>query len=99
MTDTATPVVAAVGVAKTYPNGTHALAPVDLTVRSGEFVTLLGPSGCGKSTLLNLIAGLVPPSSGSLQWWGSEQPQFGAAKRGVAFVFQAPTLMPWSSVL
>ena len=90
--------VAAAGVAKTYPNGTHALAPIDLSVRAGEFVTLLGPSGCGKSTLLNLLAGLIAPSQGTLRWWGTPTPDFGAEHRGVAFVFQAPTLMPWTDV-
>ena len=92
-------VVEARTVTKTYPNGTHALAPVDLVVRRNELVTLLGPSGCGKSTLLNLIARLSVPSQGSIAWWGSPRADFGTRGRGVAFVFQAPTLMPWTSVL
>ena len=46
---------------------TVALRPVDLTIADGEFVALTGPSGCGKSTLLNLIAGIVPASSGVIE--------------------------------
>jgi hypothetical protein len=60
----ATPAVEVLSVEKTYPNGTQALLPVNLTVREGEFVTLLGPSGCGKSTLLKMVAGLLQPSDG-----------------------------------
>jgi NitT/TauT family transport system ATP-binding protein len=75
--------------AKTYGNGVQALLPVDLVVSRGEFVTLLGPSGCGKSTLLNMVAGLLPPSSGSVS----------AVESGrVSFVFQEATLMPWARV-
>ena len=44
-----TPAIEVLSVEKTYPNGTQALLPMDLTVNAGEFVTLLGPSGCGKS--------------------------------------------------
>ena len=51
---------------KTYPDGTVALQPVDLSIREGEFVTLLGPSGCGKSTLRKMVAGLLEPSDGRL---------------------------------
>jgi len=61
-----TPAVEVLSVEKTYPNGTRALMPVDLTVREGEFVTLLGPSGCGNSTLLKMVAGLLEPSDGRL---------------------------------
>jgi NitT/TauT family transport system ATP-binding protein len=93
-----TPVVEIRGVDKTFANGTHALAPVDLEVRRGEFLTLLGPSGCGKTTLLNLIAGLTAPSHGSLAWWGAPYAPTGTAGRRIAFVFQAPTLMPWARV-
>lgn len=86
---------------KTYPNGTRALLPVDLTVQSGEFVTLLGPSGCGKSTLLNMVAGLIAPSSGRVAVWG-ETPganaRNGESKRRLSFVFQEATLMPWARV-
>ena len=57
-------VVALRDVAKTYDNGTQALAGIDLDVVTGEFLTLVGPSGCGKSTLLHLIAGLTQPSGG-----------------------------------
>jgi NitT/TauT family transport system ATP-binding protein len=80
------------GAGKTYPNGTRALEPLDLTVREGEFVTIVGPSGCGKSTLLRLIAGLSPPSAGSIAIAEGYKPP------RLAYVFQSPTLMPWASV-
>jgi NitT/TauT family transport system ATP-binding protein len=86
------------GAAKTYPNGTEALRPVDLNIREGEFVTLLGPSGCGKSTLLNLIAGLLEASAGSLAWWGDTRSPIAQPARRIGFVFQSPTLMPWARV-
>ena len=92
------PIVAIRGVTKRFPNGTQALAPVDLDVNEREFVTLLGPSGCGKTTLLNLIAGLAAPSSGSIEWWGGPFGATGVAGRKLAFVFQSPTLMPWARV-
>jgi NitT/TauT family transport system ATP-binding protein len=85
-------------VGKTFPNGTQALAPIDLTVRAGEFLTLIGPSGCGKSTLLRLAANLIGPSSGSVRWWDSDASALGQPGRQMAFVFQDPTLMPWSRV-
>ena len=91
-------VVALDRVAKTYASGTHALDPVTLTVREGEFMTLLGPSGCGKSTILNLIAGLAAPSSGRMQWWGAGLEAIGAPGRRLAMVFQSATLMPWARV-
>jgi NitT/TauT family transport system ATP-binding protein len=91
-------VVAIRGVDKRFRNGTQALAPVDLDVRHGEFVTLLGPSGCGKTTLLNLIAGLIAPSHGVIEWWGGPFSATGSSGRKLGFVFQAPTLMPWARV-
>ena len=104
----ASPVVQVLSAEKTYANGTRALQPVDLTIEAGEFVTLLGPSGCGKSTLLKMIAGLLEPSDGRVLLWrtpvaqlataGSADSAGGAAGRKLAFVFQAPTLMPWASV-
>src|ERR1700721_18567 len=84
------------GVTKIYDSGVAALGPFDLDVRRGEFVSLLGPSGCGKSTALRLIAGLNAPTSGSV---GVSQPDDQArAGRAIGFVFQEPTLMPWTSV-
>lgn len=91
-------VVALENVAKTYANGTRALDPVSLTIREGEFVTLLGPSGCGKSTILKLIAGLVAPSSGRVRRWGAGPEAIGAPGRRLAMVFQSATLMPWARV-
>jgi NitT/TauT family transport system ATP-binding protein len=92
------PVIAIAGVQKTYRTGTHALAPVDLEVRRGEFLTLLGPSGCGKTTLLNLMAGLLAPDTGTLSWWGGGFEATGTAGRRLAMVFQSPTLMPWARI-
>ena len=84
------------GVTKVYDSGVTALGPLDLDVRKGEFVSLLGPSGCGKSTALRLIAGLSAPTSGSVGVWRPA----GAADAGhsIGFVFQEPTLMPWTTV-
>ena len=86
------------GVEKTYRTGTHALAPVNLDVRPGEFLTLLGPSGCGKTTLLNLMAGLIAPDAGTLAWWGDGFDATGGPGRRLAMVFQSPTLMPWARI-
>jgi NitT/TauT family transport system ATP-binding protein len=92
------PVVELRRVAKTYPNGTRAVDPIDLSIGAGEFVTLLGPSGCGKSTLLRMVAGLAPPSAGRIRWWGEGFDAVGAPGRTLAMVFQEATLMPWSRV-
>jgi NitT/TauT family transport system ATP-binding protein len=83
------------GVTKVYDNGVVALGPLELSVRKGEFVALLGPSGCGKSTALRLIAGLAAPTSGTLHL---SHHQGAGPGRAIGFVFQEPTLMPWTSV-
>jgi len=83
---------------KTYPDGTVALQPVDLSIQEGEFVTLLGPSGCGKSTLLKMVAGLLEPTDGRIALWRKPVQRLDEAGKKLAFVFQAPTLMPWASV-
>ncbi len=93
-----TPAVEVLSAEKIFPNGTRALAPIDLVVSQGEFVTLIGPSGCGKSTLLKLMANLTEPSDGRLMWWRGGYHQVTATGRRVAFVFQEPTLMPWARV-
>src|SRR5215470_16521425 len=98
MTGADPPVLEVAGARKTYATGTHALAPVDLTVRRGEFVSLLGPSGCGKTTLLHMMAGLLAPDAGTLRWWGGDFAATGGPGRRLAMVFQTPTLMPWARV-
>ncbi|MDP1960616.1 MAG: ABC transporter ATP-binding protein [Reyranella sp.] len=79
------------GVSKVFANGVKALDGASLDVGQGEFLSVLGPSGCGKSTLLRLIAGLTPPSAGTIEW-PEGRPDLG-------FVFQEPTLMPWATAL
>ena len=94
----AVPAVEVLSAEKTYPNGTQALLPVDLSIAEGEFVTLLGPSGCGKSTLLKMVAGMLEPSDGRLLVWRKPVSQLHDSARRMSFVFQSPTLMPWASV-
>ena len=78
------------GVGKTFDSGTVALAGLTFDVREGEFISLLGPSGCGKSTVLRIVAGLSAPSAGAVDWPAGHAP--------IGFVFQEPTLMPWTDV-
>ncbi|WP_269564243.1 ABC transporter ATP-binding protein [Kosakonia radicincitans] len=93
----ATPAIEVLSAEKIYPNGTRALLPVDLTIRQGEFVSLLGPSGCGKSTLLKMIAGLIESSDGKLMLFRRDRREK-QRDLPLSFVFQEATLMPWSNV-
>ena len=94
----APPVLEILSAEKSFADGTRALAPVDLIVSTGEFITLIGPSGCGKSTLLKLIASLLEPTDGRILWWRAGSEKLGSPGRRIAFVFQDPTLMPWARV-
>jgi NitT/TauT family transport system ATP-binding protein len=85
---TAQPVISLARIGKRFPDGTEALAGIDLSVTPGQFVSVVGPSGCGKSTMLRIAAGLTDPTEGSV----SRPPDH------IGFVFQDPTLLPWRSV-
>ena len=93
------PLVSIRDVSKQFANGTIAIRGVDLDLHDGEFVSLLGPSGCGKSTLLRIIAGLGAPSAGTIEWPTAPHAASGEPQPDLGFVFQDPTLMPWSNAL
>jgi NitT/TauT family transport system ATP-binding protein len=95
-TSLSVPLVALREVGKVFQSGTRALAGLNLEVRTGELLALLGPSGCGKSTALRIMAGLSEPTQGTVEWPSPAD----AARREdrIGFVFQEPTLMPWTSV-
>jgi predicted ABC-type transport system involved in lysophospholipase L1 biosynthesis ATPase subunit len=90
-------VIEARGIVKEYPyqgDAVHALRGVDLDVEAGEMVAIVGPSGCGKSSLLNVLAGIDPPTAGTVRLLGRE---LGALDEGarsklrlreVGFIFQ-----------
>src|ERR1700722_13470451 len=69
---------------------------LDFSVRPGEFLCILGPSGCGKSTCLRLIGDLLPAVSGSVRVDGRPPAE---AWDQIAYVFQAPRLVPWRTAL
>ncbi|OGR72757.1 MAG: macrolide ABC transporter ATP-binding protein [Elusimicrobia bacterium GWD2_63_28] len=96
-------VIEAKGVSKTYAEGevkVHALHPVDLAIRRGEFTAVAGPSGSGKTTLLNIISGLDTPSGGRIKLAGREmssmtQGELSDFRRDhIGFIFQAYNLIP-----
>ncbi len=85
------------GVSKHY-GAVVALAPTELTVEAGEFVTLLGPSGSGKTTLLNLIAGMVAPTTGRISIAGRDVTDMPPNKRDLGMVFQNYALLPHMTI-
>jgi NitT/TauT family transport system ATP-binding protein len=72
----------------TKSGGTEALKNISLKITEGEFVSIVGPSGCGKSTLLSVIAGLIPPSSGT----------FIKNYQSTGYMFQQDYLLPWRTI-
>lgn len=90
--------IALEGLHKRFGSDAVALDGVDLTIREGEFFTLLGPSGCGKTTLLRILAGLESPDAGRLTLGGRDITQVPAHQRSVNTVFQSYALFPHLSV-
>lgn len=83
---------------KVFPrgeSGVQALDKINITVESGEFVSLVGASGCGKTTLLRIVDGLMAPTTGSILIDGHEVAGPGPER---AFVFQHDALFPWRDV-
>jgi NitT/TauT family transport system ATP-binding protein len=83
-------------VTQVYAGTLHALGPIDVDLRRGEFFTVVGPSGCGKSTLLNVIAGLSTPTQGSVAFEGKSIA--GRVPEGIGIVFQDDASFPWLKV-
>jgi putative spermidine/putrescine transport system ATP-binding protein len=84
-------------LSKNY-GGTVAVHELDLEVADGELLTLLGPSGCGKTTTLRMIAGLVEPSGGRIEFDDQDVTWLPPRARNIGFVFQTPALFPHLSV-
>jgi len=87
------------GLRKTYrtqDGDVETLRPLDLSIRAGEFVSVVGPSGCGKSTLMKLVAGLLPASGGELTLSGRA---VNGPQTDVGIVFQNALLLPWRRVI
>lgn len=78
---------------------TLALEDFNLSVPDGEFVSLIGPSGCGKSTALKVLAGLVQPSSGTVEVDGEHREPRAGTHRATALMPQSDCLLPWRRAL
>ena len=91
----ASPILTVRDLSATFPDnngGLQALERVSFEVRPREFVAVIGPSGSGKSTLLRIVAGLLPPTRGEVNFVHLQQPKIG-------MVFQQSNLMPWRTVI
>ncbi|MEK9972749.1 MAG: ATP-binding cassette domain-containing protein, partial [Deltaproteobacteria bacterium] len=84
-------------LSKTYArNNLVALTDVNLRIHQREFVSIIGSSGCGKSTLLKIMAGLLPPTTGSVMLEG--RPVLGP-RPDIGMMFQQATLLPWKTTI
>jgi NitT/TauT family transport system ATP-binding protein len=87
------------GVTRIYDLGAggrlHAMGPIDLALRRGEFFSVVGPSGCGKSTLLDVLSGLARPSAGEVLFEGQ---RVAGVPDGIGVVFQEDASFPWLTV-
>lgn len=93
------PIIVVENATKTFASArgpVPALGGFDMTVKKGEFVTIVGPSGCGKSTLLWAMAALWPLTSGSIKISGVEVT---GPRREVGMVFQSANLLPWRTLM
>lgn len=94
-----TPALSLNGVSVRFGAGAslfEAVAHVDLSVASGEFVAIVGPTGCGKSTLLNVAAGLMAPAEGMAEVHGR---RVNGVTKEAGYLFQQDALMPWKTAL
>ena len=93
----ARPVYKVTRLSKTYVrNNIVALEDVNLSIQTGEFVSVIGSSGCGKSTLLKIMAGLIPPTAGSVVLDGRAVV---GPRPDIGMMFQQATLLPWKTTI
>jgi NitT/TauT family transport system ATP-binding protein len=88
------------GVSKdffTLKGRVSALKNLNISVLQDEFICIVGPSGCGKTTLFNIVAGLIPPSTGNI--WIDEKDVTGSMQGHVSYMFQKDLLVPWRTVV
>src|SRR5215213_9350040 len=93
------PPLVADGVRKVYNDGWRqvpVIADLSFRLEAGTIVSVVGPSGCGKTTLLNVLSGLIPPSAGSISWYG--KPLRGMPPR-VGYMLQKDLLFPWRTAI
>ena len=86
------------GIGKSFNSKDYIVRDINLTVKKGEFVTLLGPSGCGKTTTLRMIAGFETPTEGSILFKGKDISNVPPYLRPVNTVFQRYALFPHLNV-
>ena len=91
-----TPAIAWRGLEVSFGSAHCAVRGLDLELAEREFLCIVGPTGCGKSTLLNTAAGLLAPTRGEVQVFGS---RLDGINRDAGYLFQADALLPWRTAL
>jgi NitT/TauT family transport system ATP-binding protein len=98
--DTRAPAISLRGVSMAFGGerkGPLVLADISFDVSEGEFLCVVGPSGCGKTTLLRLLAGLIPPTAGEIDFHG-QRVTGTSRERAIIFQDYSKALLPWRTV-